>query len=57
MADKEPGISISQAGQVLKIRAMTLEECADEIELDRPDLARKWRQEAGGLRAATGHSN
>jgi hypothetical protein len=57
MAENESGPELTkdQAAQVLSIRAMTLEECAEAVDLDRPDLARKWRQEAEGLRNRNQH--
>lgn len=43
-------MSPEEAREVLRVRAMTLEECADAVEMDRPDLAYKWRREARDLR-------
>lgn len=52
MADS--GISAHAAMMILKIKAQTLEECAEEIVLDRPDLVRKWRGQARDLRQSMG---
>ena len=53
----EQGMDPGRALEVLRIRAATLEECAEQVDADpdrgRPDLARKWRREAEGLRALT----
>ena len=57
MESDQQKLDADRAQEILKIRASTLEECADEVEADpdrgRPDLARKWRREAEGLRHLT----
>lgn len=47
-------VSAAAAVQILKIKAQTLEDCAREVMLDRPDLYRKWTGEARQLRIMAG---
>ncbi len=47
-------ISAAAAVQILKNKAQTLEECARDVMLDRPDLYRKWTREARQLRITAG---
>ena len=53
-SDDQQKLDADRAQEILNIRASTLEECADQVEADpdrgRPDLAKKWRREAEGLR-------
>jgi hypothetical protein len=52
MADGE--ISAAAAASVLRVKAVTLEECAAAVVLDRPDLYRKWVTEARKIRDVLG---
>ena len=56
-AATDRNLSPDEAREVLRVRAYTLEQCADEIEMDRPDLARKWRVQALELRTVLDGEN